>query len=816
MSVIRRGSAYLLCAVSAFFLSGAYAEGIEEIIVTAQKKEEGLQDVPLSVSAYTGDFMTDNNITNLMELTQFSPSMRFERGGTLRNSSLSMRGIGSSGQNAGIDGSVGLYLDGVFIPRQSGLISSLSDVSTIEVLKGPQGTLYGANTPAGLVNVNTADPTQDFEARIEVGAGNHGMQQFSGYVSGGLTDNLAARLTYWQRDDEGFTKLQTGGRANSREDWGVRLKALWTPADDTEIEFAVDYSDMLAFCCVGEWVDISDEALATFDRMAAGLVLDRDLIFPSRQGDGYLGRGEKLDHRSYAQRQAFDDIDHWGMSVRGTKTVLDGHELSVVASYREWDSNQAQDQDTVGIDVTVWVDQPEVHETTSLEVNLTSPADSELDYTLGLFYYSDDAFFWQQSQLRLPGCMFSRNVQNRVNSGALPDTLEERARCAGHGRSDTWDQTHDSIAAYAQVGYDITDDWSVTVGARVTQDDKSVDKEVRLFDELTEANYLLYGLDCPLCSFNAGNPTANNLGILFGTQAFEDSLDNTETTWSVSTQYFLGEFGAADDIMVYARFATGYKAPGINARPIRFPTIPTNYDSEISENIEVGMKSTWLDNRLRLNLAVYQNDFEDLQQIASNPASDPTGAVGTFVQNAGELDHFGVELDYVFQPNANWSFSGAVAYLDSEYKEFRGSPCPGVGDAPPDPTIPGLCDFTGLENVAAPEWRTNHTVRYSDAVNDDMDWFVQGSWIYNDDMYVTSDLDERGLQDSYSLFDFAAGLEAQDGRWDVTVWVRNADDEIYTVGLINGAVPGLFGNRGSKIVRLGPPRTYGARFSINF
>jgi iron complex outermembrane receptor protein len=790
---------------------------IEEVIVTAQKREEGVQEVPLAVSAYSGQFLEDRQIRNLEDLSDFSPSFNFNAGGTLRNSYVAVRGIGSSGQNAGIDGSVGLYLDGVFIPRQSGLIGSLSDVSAVEVLKGPQGTLYGANTPAGLVNVTTADPTQEFSGSLQVGAGNHGSQETSGFVTGGLTDNLAARATFWQRSNDGYTKLKTGGRANSREDWGMRLKTLWTPSDSTIVEFAADYSDIVAYCCVGEWIDISDEALTTFDRMAEGLLLNRDLIFPNREGDGYLGRGEILDHVSYSQKQAMDDIEHWGLSVKVSQEVMDGHELSLVASYRDYDSNQHQDQDTVGIDVTVWADQPETHETTSVEVNFSSPTGNRYNYLLGLFYFEDDGFFWQQSQLVAPGCSFTRNVQNRVNAGTLQDTLADRLRCAGHGRSDQWDQTHESLAVFAQGTYEITDQWSVTLGARLTRDDKSVDKRVRLFSPETEANYAVYDLNCPLCSFAEGNPTANNLGLLFGTAGFQDQIDNEQTTYSISTQYTLEDVGAADDILLYARYATGYKAPGINARPIRFPTIPTNYDEETSDNLEFGFKSTWLDRRLLANVAIFMNDFEDLQQIASNPASDPTGAIGTFVQNAGTLENRGIELEYIYQPTANLNLSGSIAYLDSEYAEFPAAPCPNIGNIPKDATITNLCDYSGFENVASPELRSVQTLRYgAPTPRANVDWYAQASWIYTDDHYVTSDLDERGLQKAYSIINASLGLEAADGSWNLSIYGRNLSDKIYVTGLINGAVPGLFGNRGSKVVRLGEPLTFGARLTVNF
>lgn len=793
---------------------------IEEILVIAQKREERLQDVPLAVSAFTGEFLEERMINDVMDLTNYSASLRYEQGNTIRNAGIAVRGIGSGGGfNAGVDGSVGIYLDGVYIPKQSGLLQSLTDVTAIELLKGPQGTLYGANTPAGVLNVRTEKPTQEFEANVQIGVGNFDMREVSGFVSGGLSEQVAGRFSFWSRENEGWLDLVQGGTSNSREEYGGRMKLLWAPSDRVELELTMDYSYIEAVCCDGEWIHISDEALETFDRMATGLGLDRDRVFPSRAG-GYLGLGEKLDHKSFSQAQGTEEFDHWGISLRasaGLGGTFEGHDLTAIFSYRDWDSEQASDQDEVGVDVTVYTDQPEIRETTTVEIRLSSPADRFLEYTAGLFYLQDDGSFQQQSQLTLPGCMFTRNIQNRVNSGALEDTVEARSRCAGHGRSDNWEQEWESLAAFVQATANLTDNLSLTLGGRITRDDKSVDKTVRNFDALSETIVADFDLNCPLCSFGTGSGTINELGILFGTAPFEDDIDNTEFTWAATLQYYIDGIDRADDLMVYARAATGYKAPGINARPIRFPTIPRSYNEETSINYEAGMKSTWWDRRLQVNLAVYQNNFEDLQQIASNPASDPTGAVGTFVQNAGELEHKGAEVEYILQPTFWLTLSGGIAYLDSEYVEFFGAPCPGLGNVPDDPINPVLCNFTGLPKEETPKWRSNQTVRLTfPGPGEGTEWFVQGSWIYTDDMYVSVDLDTRSFQDSYSTYDMSTGVQAVDGRWKVTAWVRNLSDEEYLLSMTNGAVPGLFGNRGSKVVRLGMPRSFGLRASMNF
>ncbi len=795
--------------------------GIERIIVTAQKREEALQDVPLAITAFSGNFLEERNIRDIRDLTDFSPSLRYENGNTVRNSGIAVRGIGSGGGfNAGVDGSVGLYLDGIYIPKQAGLLQSLTDIQSIELLKGPQGTLYGANTPAGVLNVNTGRPTQEFEAQINLGVGNFDSREASGFVNFGVTDNVATRFAFWTRENEGWLELQTGGYSNSHSEYGGRVKTLWTPTESTEIELTADFSHIRAVCCDGEWIDISDQALATFDRMAEGLNLNRDVIFPNREGDGFMGRGEELDHVSFSQAQGTEVFDHWGVALRGLTDlggIFEGHTLTAIASYRDFDSEQASDQDEVGIDVTLFADQPERRKTTTIEVRLSSPVDQFLEYTAGLFFLQDDGFFQQQSQLRLPGCQFIQNVENRVNAGTLEDTAAARSLCNGWGRSDQWDQDWTSYAAFAQATANLTEDFSVTLGGRVTRDEKEVVKSVRQFDAESEQILADLGINCTNCTFGVNDARVNGLGILFGTAAFEDEVSNTEITWSATAQYYLDDFiPAADTFMTYVRAATGYKAPGINARPIRFPTIPRTYNEETSTNYEIGVKALWFDNLLQTNFAVYKNNFTDLQQIAANPQADPTGAFGTFVQNAGELEHIGVEFDYVAEPLPWLSLNGGFAYLDSEYVEFEGAPCPDIGDVPRNAVIPALCDFTGLPNTQSPKWRGIQTARATFPLGQALEWHVSGSWIYTGDRFVDPDLDDRSFQESHSVFDMTAGIADIDGTWTVTAWVRNLTDEMYLTSITNGAVPGLFGNIGSKVGRFAMPRSYGVRASYNF
>lgn len=235
---------------------------------------------------------------------------------------------------------------------------------------------------------------------------------------------------------------------------------------------------------------------------------------------------------------------------------------------------------------------------------------------------------------------------------------------------------------------------------------------------------------------------------------------------------------------------------------------------------ELGIKSGWFDNRLRTNVAIYFNKFDDLQQLATNTQRD-LGVAGTFVQNAGTLEHYGFEADYAAQPN-NWlTLSGAVAYLHSEYTDFDGAPCPNpstYSDLPPSPTTPGSCDQTGFRAPFTPEWRANQTVRLTFPLVSELEWWLQGSAIYTDSQFLDASRDRRGYQDSYTLFDVAVGVGPRDGKWQATAFLKNATDEEYVVSGLAGPSLAAFQGLGSAsyVAYLGAPQTFAASIQYNF
>jgi len=768
------------------------AEESEEIVVTAQKREEPLQKVPLSMTAYTGEALERNGIKTLTDLSNSSPSLIFAEGQNAREARISIRGLGTDGLNAGVDNSVGIYLDGVYIPRPAGLIGQLPDVETIELLRGPQGTLYGVNTPAGVININTRNPTDQFEGRLTLEAGNFGYHSITGYASGGLADGLTGRITAWSSRDHGYVNLKTGGHGNSRDQWGVRGKVHWTPSDNWKLTFTADYTSVTAHCCEAEWIDISDEALATFDRMATNLGYNRSLYFPSREGDGYNGRGEKLDNVSYSDGNGWETFKQLGLALKSELSFASGHQLTTIGAYRDWNSNQVTDNDEFGIDTSAFGPQPERSRTYSLETRLLSPRSKPVEYILGAYLLKTEANFDQGEARLAPGCLYNRDTQLRVDSGKIPDTVAARSRCVGWYRADRWDQDALSLSAFGELTVNLTDRLSVIGGGRITYDRKKATKTQGLF-----------GPDRP----------QNGFGEIAAGTPFYARLSNTEATWSLTVKENL-----SNSVMIYARAAKGYKAPGVNARPIRVANIPTTFGPETSVNYEAGIKSR-IGSVATLNLTAFMIQFNDLQLAVSNPQADPSGLLGTYIQNAGALTSKGIEAEMSLKPVRGVRLSGAVTYLDSKYDRFRGTPCADGGNSavPRDAINPSLCDQSGLRPAATPEWRfTLGSELNFPLAGTSVEWFGGSSSTYTSSQYMKADLDFRSFQAAYWLHDIYVGIRDQERAWQVRAWMKNAGDSRYLLKTDLAGYAAINGVRGSFYGYYARPRSFGLETTFSF
>ena len=248
----------MLASLAALYTVSSFA-AIEEIVVTAQKRTESVQNVPISITALSGDDLARRGLTDLQDVARSVPNFDMPSSNNLRNVRVRIRGIGSSGTNPGIESSVGTFLDGLYMPSGGMNFGELTDINSVEILRGPQGTLYGRNTPIGALNVTTRKPSEEFESLIKLGYGEYDQTNVSGYVGGGLGDTTAGRLSFWYRDREGYEKNTfTGDDVNDNEEWGVRGKLLFAPTDTVEINTAIYYSEIERRCCMAEQLRPND------------------------------------------------------------------------------------------------------------------------------------------------------------------------------------------------------------------------------------------------------------------------------------------------------------------------------------------------------------------------------------------------------------------------------------------------------------------------------------------------------------------------------------------------------------------------------
>ncbi|MBT73153.1 MAG: hypothetical protein CMQ15_14145 [Gammaproteobacteria bacterium] len=753
---------------------------IEEVIVTAQKRQENIQDVPISMASYSGDFLESSGIDGLNELSQYAPNFRVDTHGTPRNSSMKIRGIGSYAQNAGIDGSVGIYLDDVYIPRIGSMLGNLVDIQSLEILRGPQGTLYGRNTPVGTLNIRTRKATQEFEGYTQLTGGSYGKQQIAGYFSRGITDNTAARVAFWSDDFDGYTWNQyKDTRVNDRRSHGFRLKFEVALTDSLDISLIRDYQKSTYHCCSSEWFVITPNTLNSFEAMAAGTGIPLS--------DFLAGTDDPYDH-SVSNNDTQDVIDtQHGLAIVAELTLggaLEGHTFKSVTSKRDWYNDADLGFDEWPSSVVQGI-QDEIQDSVSQEFQLSSPeggielsGGSNLEYIAGAFYYRQDSTFKQTTNF-LEHSQYLPLVQFLSNRTGVPASLIE-----GNGDNDVWEQEVDSQAVFGQLTLNLSDQWSVTGGVRWSRDRKEASR---------------------MSSFeNRFMPIRRN----FTNLEFNEEIDESSVIWTANTRYTLN-----DDVMFYFTASSGYKAPGINARPIReSDPVPVTFGEETSQNLELGTKTLLADGRWQLNVAYFHMTMEDFQQISANPAG-----LGVYVQNAGKLIVQGLEVESQARPYDWLDIRASAALLDSEWDEFPLGTCARNGGAPKstNPDFPTSCDYKGLENDDSPRFKASLIAQMNFPIEGrSMEWFLRGEYQYTHEFYHMSNLDSTSLQEAYRIVNARIGLAGAGGRWQLSAFGKNITDEKYFSYIKETTAGGFTGTTGSYEAFLQPPETYGITLQI--
>jgi iron complex outermembrane receptor protein len=740
--------------------SGA-SSGLEQITVTARRVEESLQDTPIAVTVLSGDALTDRQIFNTTELDQVVPNLQFANNAPLAGNNSSsqvfIRGIGQTDPTSTVDPGVGLYIDDIYIGSAVGGTMSLRDIGAVQVLRGPQGTLFGRNTIGGAILVTTVEPGDELGGTLRGSLGSDSLVDVFGAIDAPFSDSLKSRFSLGVRQQDGYVTRTDGIDLGDVDTYTATAKLIWTPSDNLSVRFALDYTKSdengspLVFSAINE--------TATFPRVASldagcpgltdGAVPPPGLpdepavpmIADNRCANDLQARGPYSNNGTFP---LVSKLDNSGIGVTVTYDVNDRLAFKSISSYRDldWKGNRDADNTPLPILHTLYdVDASQW----SQELQLTRQTDA-LTGVMGLYYFQQDSNDIVTVELNPPPPGVQRDSDNNIVD-------------------------NDSWAAFTQWTYQVTEPLSLTGGVRYTEETK------RSYPD----------------QFDFATPTVKQVPV----QWYEDTFD--DTTVSASLAYRWSPRG-----MGYVSYSEGFKGGGWNSHFNAVLTAPQQaalhpFKPETAETVEVGFKLDLASNTLRLNGAVFSSDYTDMQITYRGPA--PAG-VAPFVTNAGKATIDGAELEATWAPNDAWLVEASIGTLDATIDELNNIPFavlpPGLvaGNAlpfaPDEQAHLGIAyDATPGNLVVTPRIDVSYTSKtYFDATN----------------------TPEIAQLDDFTVVNASVVLAPSSGNWRVTLGVNNATDELYAVAGNSSLTTGS----GYAEIAYARPREYFATISFDF
>lgn len=742
--------------LSVLTANAAIAQSIEDIIVTATRRQADVQDVPISISAYTGKFLADSGIDTLQDLAAYAPNLTFTTGSQPTNARIAIRGIGSVSNNA-IEPAVGVFVDGVYLPRSGAALGNLVDMQVVEVLRGPQGTLFGRNTAAGALNLRSNDPGTEFEGHVLAELGNYRASSLEAVVSGPLSDSVAGRFATRRTEHGGIAYNQFDDRrVGEREDLGARGKLLFDIGDYLEIKWTVDYNEINSG---GNIVEL-DPATSSprFDATQTGLFGSSALTDDGR--DHVINQ----DHRDRLEDE------QWGSSIDLNYQMGDFTVRSITA-LRDWRAETYESVFRLPADILPRLTNYHTR-TVSQELQLLSPSGQFAECIVGVFLYDEDYSINQSFDAGADACtplVFA--VAGAAAAAACANASQSPAVAS------EFSQSLQSMATFAQTTLNFSELFSLTIGGRYTSDDKD-----GLFNQVLP------------------NPV---LGSLFRAPESEPDLKSNDAAW---TWLVTAMVKPTDSVMLFATGSTGFKGGGFNSEgaSIALGSVARTFDSEESRNIELGFKSVALDRRLIANVTLYHTQVKRFQDRSFDGTSFIT-------RNAGSRTQSGVESDLALRPIEQLTLLLGLSYLDAKFDSFvSASPLPGSTVAQ---------DLSGMRPHATPEWQGSLVADWhSPLASGDLEWFVRGGLQYVGEQNIggNTNLNPQSMEDGYLLADLRLGLG--DERWQVSAYVSNLGDERYCQAKFDQPLGGAFGaidavaNTTAQRCVLGSPRTFGLSF----
>lgn len=826
-------------------LTGNAMAQLEEVVVTAQKRAEDVQEVPISITTVSGDFMVNSGADTLQDMSAYVPNLSLTESSQVANNRIIMRGVGSVGNNA-IEPSVAVFIDGVYYPRPSSVVGGLTDLQMVEVLRGPQGTMFGRNASMGALNIHTAKPTQDFQGKVRLSYGDYDSLRTSGYVSGGITDNTAGRLSFHYSDRDGygtntFKATGNGGNVGAWEDYSLRGQLDIAATDNINVNLSADYAKVNNKGTIVEV--LSDTVLPSY------VTLLKSVLSPVGPLDatGQLNpQGPAPDtangHNFWINQDQQDNAndEQWGIAAHIDWKVAD-HTIRSITSYRDWSNSTYESAlrlpgDLLNRDTGYKV------KTVSQELQIVSPSGGKFEYVAGLYYYNEDYSIDQNFDIGADFCSpafgnlvtlktaangtaqsaaiaqvdaglqaagIPAPLSTTIATGLVQGTITTTAQLNAMGIPAPLDAVVLASASPATVltaanaiggqasALCAAGPSKKAIATQFNQNLTSFALYGQLTYNITDKLRLTGGLrwtnDDKSGSFTSviNNPVlapasvTNPFGLDLRTAESDPNLSfqDDEVTWLLNVSYDL-----TDNIMAYGLYSTGYKTGGFNSEGFNSNAVLSGasrvFNSETVDNYEFGVKSRLFDNHMVANLSYYNTEISNFQDRQFD-------GVNFLVQNAGVLTQQGMELDIQAQPTDHFYAVIGVSLLNSNFDSFpNATNLPyfvSVAQATNTPIPPR--NLTGAANHFSPFFRFSLMGEWSGTVpvKKDLGWYFRLEEQYTDDQNLGAETNDnpQTIQKGYHVVNARLGIRSQNDKWELAAFVKNAFDKGYCQTIYN-------------------------------
>lgn len=813
---------------------------VTQIVVTAQKREQSLQNVPVTVTSLSRQLLQNNGVRDIKDMQVLTPGLLVTSTANESITTARLRGIGTVGDNPGLESSVGIVIDGVYRPRNGVAFGDLGELQRVEVLKGPQGTLFGKNTSAGVINITTEPPSFHPSLRGEATFGNFNAHGASVTINGPILDGvLAGRLYAAARERDGFYKVATGkGPRTATDDQNqdfrtLRGQLLYVLNDQTDAKLSMDYTDRTERCCAAVQLNVGPTA---------------PIVNQLAGGNGIALSPNPYSRQAYANRGTEQAITDKGLSLEiNHKIPAWDAKLTSISALRNWRSDNAQDIDFSGMDLLYRNKDGQNRvefKTFSQELRLAGKTE-KLDWLVGAFYADErldhnDGYilgsdFNAYMSLLLSSALSKAGV---TPSATFLPTLTGLPLASnyvpGYAARDSYRQRSKALALFTNESYRLTPKLELSLGLRWTQEDKSLDT-VQINPDggatcaaalgrsglLGNAPVGIWGL------LKAASPAS--IPGLLGTMCLpwaNPAFNNRNTHQSREEEEWTGTLKASyrfnPSVMTYAAYARGYKAGGYNLDRVQTgltPDASTAFKGEFVDSYELGIKSNWLKGTLLLNATYFDQTFTDFQL---NTFLGTAFAVETIP----ELTSRGVDGDFIWlSPVKGLTFQGGVTYTETRYSRFTASQL----NAPSH--YGQLSLLPGSQLSFAPKWSASVSSSYERRLDNGLKVLTAVSARYNSDYNTGSDLLPAKQQKAYTLINARLGLGAANDRWMLELWAQNLTDTHYKQVVFNSPLMGTAMQSTPQpngtyynpaldtqtyAAYLGAPRTYGLTLRVKY